>query len=275
VCRASVIIAVYNAIRELRLVLTGYSRQSFRDFEVVIADDGSGPEMAEFLDEFASTAPFPIRWVSQPDDGFRKCRILNQAIRVSRAPYLIFADADCIPHRRFVEAHVRNSRPDTVFCGRRVKLADGFSKSLTPLGVLAGRLERHTAGLFLDWLRGRVTLWEEGIEIRNRKLASWLHRSEPVLFGCNYSVPKSLIEQVNGFNEDFVYYWGEDVELQHRMKLAGADIRWIRHQAIQYHLHHVTRSENAASHAVLDHTLAVASPQCRNGLQKDCVPVCR
>ena len=46
----SVVVAFYNKLRELELVLAGFARQSFRDFEIIIADDGSRPEVVTDLE---------------------------------------------------------------------------------------------------------------------------------------------------------------------------------------------------------------------------------
>jgi glycosyltransferase involved in cell wall biosynthesis len=268
--KASVLIAVYNGVRELELVLTGFSRQSCPDFEVVIADDGSGPEMRSFVDSFSQCSPFPIKYVSQPDEGFRKCKILNQAILASSALYLIFIDADCIPHPNFVQAHLDHQEPRTVLCGRRVNLSPQMSRSLTPQQILAGKLDHPflSPALLFDVLRGRASHLEEGFQIENRTLLKWLHRAEPVLFGCNYSLGRSLLEKVNGFNEDFVDYWGEDTELGYRLRATGARLEWVRHSAIQYHLHHPQRSKAENSCALLDRARTERNPVCSNGLRK-------
>ena len=267
--KASVVIAVYNGVRELELVLTGFRRQSRREFEVVIADDGSGPEMRAFVELFARDSPFPTQYVSQPDDGFRKCRILNEAVRASSAPYLIFIDADCIPHPNFVQAHLEQRVPRTVLCGRRVNLSPGMSRALTPQDVLAGKLDGFPPRLVLDALLGRAGHLEEGLEIQNQGLRRWLHRrAEPVLFGCNYSLEKTLLEEVNGFNEDFVDYWGEDMELGYRLRAAGAELRWVRHSAIQYHLYHAPRAKTARSCELLERARIAPRPICSNGLRR-------
>jgi putative sugar O-methyltransferase len=267
--RASVLIAVYYGVRELELVLTGFRRQSCREFEVVIADDGSGPEMRAFVESFARDSPFPLQYVSQPDEGFRKCRILNEAVRVSSAPYLIFIDADCIPYPNFVQAHLEQRAPRAVLCGRRVNLSAGMSRTLTAHDVLAGKLDGFSPRLVLDALRGRAGHLEEGLEIRNPGLRRWLHRrAQPVLFGCNYSLEKTLLEEVNGFNEDFVDYWGEDMELGYRLRAAGAELRWVRHSAIQYHLYHAQRAKTERSCELLERARIAPRPICSNGLRK-------
>ena len=266
--KASLLIAVYKGVRELELVLTGFCRQSRLEFELVIADDGSGPEMRTFVESFSRSSPFPVLYVSQPDLGFRKCRILNEAIRASSAPYLIFSDADCIPHPDFVRAHLKHQQARTVLCGRRVNLSPQMSRSLTPPDVLAGKLDHWSLRLVLDALLGRAGHLEEGLVIQNRLAQRWLHRAEPVLFGCNYSLPRPLLEEVNGFNEDFVDYWGEDMELGYRLRAAGAQLRWVRHQAIQYHLHHEPRTRTDKSCALLEQARANPTPVCSNGLRK-------
>jgi glycosyltransferase involved in cell wall biosynthesis len=265
--RASVLIAVYNAVRELELVLTGFCRQSFPEFEVIIADDGSGPEMRAFIDSFSMRAPFPIKYASQPDQGFRKSKILNQAVRLSSTPYLIFIDADCIPHRNYVRAHFDHQSPRAALLGRRLNLSPEMSRTLTAQDILAGKLEGFSPALILDALRGRAGHLEEGLQIESRTLRRWLHRADPVLFGCNFSLPKALMEEVNGFNEDFEGYWGEDTELGYRLQAAGADLRWIRHSAIQYHLYHAQRSKTEQTSSLLDRARTSRIPVCMNGLR--------
>jgi cellulose synthase/poly-beta-1,6-N-acetylglucosamine synthase-like glycosyltransferase len=224
--------------------------------------------MRAFIDSFSQRSPFPIKYVSQPDAGFRKSKILNQAILLSTAPYLIFDDADCIPHPNFVQAHMDHQAARAVLCGRRVNLSPQMSGGLTPQQILAGKLDHLSPQLILDALLGRASHLEEGFQIENRSLLKWLHRAEPVLFGCNFSLHRSLLEEVNGFNEDFVDYWGEDTELGYRLRAAGARLDWVRHSAIQYHLHHPQRSKAENSCVLLDRARTERSAVCSNGLRK-------
>jgi glycosyltransferase involved in cell wall biosynthesis len=264
----TVIIPVFNAVRALELVLAGYLRQSRRDFEVCIADDGSGPEMIGFLKDLALQAFFPMRHVSQLDEGFRKARIVNQAVRTTAAPYLIFADADCIPHSGFVQEHWQRRESRTVLCGRRVHLDPGMSEGLTRKDILDGRLERMTAARLLEALLRRGGHWDEGVLIRNRFLHRWINYKTPTLLGSNFSLEKSLFEEINGYNEDFEGYGGEDTELEYRLRLAGVRFRWVRHLAIQYHLHHPPRRGAPDNLLAFARTQAEGKAACRNGLQK-------
>ena len=59
--KISIIIAVYNKARNLRYLLAAFARQSFKEFEVIIADDGSGKEIADVVNETKRTYPFRIK----------------------------------------------------------------------------------------------------------------------------------------------------------------------------------------------------------------------
>jgi glycosyltransferase involved in cell wall biosynthesis len=264
---ATVIIPVYNALRQLELVFAGFSRQSFPHFELIVADDGSGPEIRRFVEAWSERSPFPVRYVFQPDEGFRRNRILNSAVRIASTGYMVFADGDCIPHRQFVQAHWENREPGTVLAGRRVNLSPSVSEQLTPKAVLAGEHEKLTLSRVLEALRGRGRHWDEGAVIGSPWLRRLINRKEPSLLGSDFSAEKSLLEEINGFNEDFVGYGGDDTELEYRLRLAGARFKWVRHQAIQYHLCHPSRFANPENIRIIERTRARGKAACERGLR--------
>jgi glycosyltransferase involved in cell wall biosynthesis len=266
--RVSVIIPVYNAVQTLEFVLTGYSRQSMQDFEVCIADDGSGPEVRALVDSFAQQSSFLTKYIFQPDEGYRRARAINQAVQKSSSDYLIFADADCIPHRDFVRAHHDYRAARAVLCGRRVHLGSALSAKITNQYILEGRLDRLTPIRLASALLGRGDHWDEGFTLRNRMVHAWINSKRPSILGSNFSLERSLFEEVNGFNEDFVEYGGEDTELEYRLRLAGAQLLWVRHRAIQYHVFHPARSGSPMNLAVLERTRATGRVACSNGLRK-------
>jgi glycosyltransferase involved in cell wall biosynthesis len=265
--KASVIIPVYNAVRHLELVLAGFCRQTFTDFELIVADDGSGPEMRRFVEDFTRRSLFQTKYVFQPDEGFRKCRILNAAIRLAATDYLVFSDGDCIPHSRFLAAHWEHREPRSVLLGRRVNLGERISAGLTPDKVAAGRLEKLSLEKLAGAITGQGSHWDEGIYLRSDLLRRAISRKKPYMLGSTYSLEKSLVEEVNGFNEEFVGYGGEDIEFECRLQLAGARFKWVRHQAIQYHLYHPPKRETAANVDLLERTKALGQPRCSKGLR--------
>ena len=76
----SVIITTYNSEEWLAKVLEGYCNQTEKNFEVVVADDGSSEKTKLIIDTFRDKFEFPIQHIWQEDNGFQKCKILNKAI---------------------------------------------------------------------------------------------------------------------------------------------------------------------------------------------------
>src|SRR3990167_2945779 len=101
--KASVILATYNWPEALALVLSGLVTQTEKNFEVVIADDGSEEATKKVITKYQARNIFSIKHLWQENKGFRKCRILNQAIAASRGEVLVFLDGDCVPHRDYIK----------------------------------------------------------------------------------------------------------------------------------------------------------------------------
>ncbi len=106
--KISVIVSTYNSEEWLKKVLWGFNYQLFKDFEVVVADDGSRSATRELIEKMADEVHYPIVHVWQEDDGFQKSRILNKAITACNAEYIIMTDGDCIPREDFVLVHYIN-----------------------------------------------------------------------------------------------------------------------------------------------------------------------
>src|SRR5687768_17180449 len=109
--KVSVVISTYNSPEWLEKVLWGYEFQTYRNFELVIADDGSGDSTREIIDRFKTQSGLDVIHVWHEDRGFQKSEILNKAIQASKTDYLIFSDGDCIPRKDFVGVHVMNASP--------------------------------------------------------------------------------------------------------------------------------------------------------------------
>ena len=76
----SVVVSTYNQPRALELVLWGYAAQTHRDFELVVADDGSRDDTRAVVDRLRRESGLRLVHVWHADRGFRKTEILNRAI---------------------------------------------------------------------------------------------------------------------------------------------------------------------------------------------------
>src|SRR5687767_14836194 len=134
-----VVFTTYNRPHDLARVLAGYTRQTVRKFEIVIADDGSTDETRRCIERARDEWQLDIRHVWHEDVGFRKCKILNRAIAETGAEYLIFTDGDCIPHPEFIAGHLELARPGYFISGGCVRLGETATRAIQPQDVLDGR----------------------------------------------------------------------------------------------------------------------------------------
>lgn len=232
----SVIISTYNSPEWLRKVLWGYNTQTYRNFEVVIADDGSRDETRLMLEEIAAEMFFPIVHVWHEDNGFQKCTILNRAIVATSTDYILTTDGDCIPRTDFVEQHIK-FREEGYF------LSGGYHKLPMDLSQRIGRDDIYSGRCFdMGWLS------KHGMpgSFKNNKvdaygLKSWLLNAvtptNPSWNGHNASGWKEDILAVNGFDER-MQYGGEDRELGERLMNNGIKSKQIRYSTVCLHLDH-------------------------------------
>ena len=236
----SVIVPTYNRPQALKLCLLSLKDQSILPSEVLIADDGSSSETRDAVDTMknALKAVFPIKHVWQEDVGFRKPRILNEAVRNSTGDYLVFIDGDCMAHRHFIRAHIEQSDPEAILGGKRVEIGKKLTEQLLKEGTV---LNSFHPRLILDSLAGNSRKVEEAIQIKNPFLRRLMHRDQinnDGIWGCNFSLYKQLFMDINGCDEDFLDGSLEDNDLGIRVLNQGKSVRSVRGLAIVFHLWH-------------------------------------
>ncbi len=233
--RISVILSTYDRPRDLALVLAGYALQDDTDFEVVVADDGSGPATASVISDAAESG-LPIEHVWHPHRGFGKTECLDRAITRCGGDYLVFSDGDCIPRSDFVSTHRRLAVRGHFLSGGYVRLPAELSAVLAPEDLRAGwmwdrrELRRRGVGTRHSWFR----LLPPGV------LPGILDRITPTRAtwnGMNASTWKEPVLEVNGFDLD-LEYGGEDREFGQRLENLGLVGVRVRHRAVLLHLHH-------------------------------------
>ena len=240
--KISLIIAFYNKIELLRFIFVALERQTFRDFEVIIADDGSRPDVVSQLNELIASASFPVKHVWHEDNGWQKNIILNSAVRVATSPLLVFIDGDCLPNKYFLEDHYSQAKRGEVSTGRRVMLPEGVTNKINEQKITEGILER----LFFPLLR--ATLFDKKktkMEHMVRIPYKWFRRlfikeRNRFILGCNFSLYKDDLLKVNGFDERFVHPgYGEDIDLGFRLERAGVKTMSRKNLMVIFHTYHI------------------------------------
>lgn len=267
--KISLIVAVYNKPENLRLVFAACDRQSFREFEVIIADDGSGPAVKDTIAEAKNLYAFPIIHLWHDDNGWRKNTMLNNAIRASAAEYLAFIDGDCLPGKDFLLDHWNEREENKLLMGRRVETSERWSKALTIDKVRSGEFERYGWSEWIDGLKGHSLRVEDGIRIPSRIMRTLLLRNVRGMLGSNFSVEKKHLHAINGFDE--LYNGpgcGEDSDIQYRLGLIGVTGKSMRNLAIQYHIWHPRTPTSQACWDRFEMVKKSNEPQCEIGLNK-------
>ena len=215
----SVVITTYNRPDALTAVVEACFLQDDKNFEIIIADDGSGANTRDCIDRLRALSPVPLKHVWQPDDGFRAAMARNRGTLAATGDYIIFLDGDCIPQRDFIARHRALAQPGFLVSGSRILLSQRFTEQ-----VLAEHIDVPALGLF-DKLRYRLRgdmnkvlqlmlRWPDLGRVRRK--FSWRR-----IKSCNLAVWRADLEKVNGFDESFVGWGHEDSDLVVRLFHAG------------------------------------------------------
>jgi len=262
----SVIVSTYNREDALDAVLRSLSHQTDRHFEIIVADDGSGPATAGVVRAWAAKAAVPVRHVWHEDRGFRLAEIRNRAILASTGAYVIFIDGDCIARPAFVAAHRGLAESGWFVTGTRILLSPDLTSRILKQG-----LEPESWGL-PHWLVrrarrevNRVTpLMELPLgAVRKATAARWRGAR-----GSNMAFWRKDLEQVDGFDTSFQGWGREDSDIFIRLIRAGIGRKDARYATGVLHLWHreADRSALAENERQLDEVLHAERVTARRGL---------
>jgi glycosyltransferase involved in cell wall biosynthesis len=233
--QATVILAFYNDLPRLQLVLGALQAQYTGQFEVVIADDGSKPEVVQALKHLKVNYQFDVSYLWHADNGFRKTIILNQAVMSAKNEWLIFVDADCVPQTHFVDDHLRQAKRGICLTGRRIDLPADCVDAID-CSAPEQIFYRNWARLLAWSFQRKARNIEKGVRLPPL-LANRLSGRPWGVIGCNFSVHRDDLIAINGFDERHSVAWGaEDSDLERRLRRAGLDVRGLRYQATMVHL---------------------------------------
>lgn len=237
--RSELIMTTYNSTQALALCLESVLQQTLMPDSVCIADDGSGPETADLIAEFAQRfAPVPLRHVWHPDNGFEKCAILNKAIASSDAEFLFFIDGDVLIHPTFLARHHTLAKRGRFCTGSLIRLDDPTTKALTAGDITSGRVYDRA------WLKSHGAIDRLGTWLKTMPFPMVVQNTldvltpvQKALCGANWSAFKDDILAVNGFDES-MKYGGLDKELGIRLENKGIKGRHLRYTAPLVHQDH-------------------------------------
>jgi len=245
----SILLATYNWPQALKLCLESLSTQTDLDYEIIIADDGSSAETKSLIEAIQPKFPVKITHLWQEDQGFRKTRILNQAIKVAGGEYLVFLDGDCIVQPDFIAEHRQLAQANHLVTGSRVLLNESLTIEL--LTWTHWDFKKFAIHLLSYRLSGGINkYWPLKIKLGN---GAWRNYQKFVwrrIKGCNMACWKADALAIGGFDETMTGWGHEDADFVFRLQNRGL-IRKSGSWATEVlHLHHrINDQSNAAENA--------------------------
>ena len=235
--RIAVIVATYNRPDALAALLEGYLHQDDTGFEVIVADDGSTGDVRQLVETYARRAPFALSHLWHEDRGFRATIMRNRGLAATRADYVIYTDADCVPPRDFVSRHRRLAEPGYFLSGNRILLSETFTAT-----VLQQHLPLYDWGIARwlgAWLRRDINRWLPMVRLPDSALRKRTPERWKGVKTCNFSAWRDDLIAVNGFDESYAGKWGlEDSDLAIRLLHSGIRHKSARFAAPVFHLWH-------------------------------------
>jgi len=256
----ALIINTYQQPEYLARVLRAVSHQRELPEEVWLAEDDMHLETAEVFKMWLQSQKIPGGHARQQHDGFRRARILNEAIARTKSDYIVFLDGDTVPHPQFIPDHRELAQPGMFLQGHRAlieqRAAKYFAKDSASLprlrAVFTGQMHglQHT----FRWPRPQKCLLANLNGIR----------------GCNLGIWRRDLVAVNGYNEAFIGWGREDSELAVRLMNSGIQRLDVRGRALCYHLWHppASRAGLTTNDDLLQKAIETKARRCETGLDK-------
>lgn len=250
--KVSIIVAVYKDIQALDLIVKALEHQTYKNFELVVAEDNNAQAMRNYID---SIMTIEIKHTFQDDIGVRKARSQNNGVLAAEGELLVFIDGDCIPYTTFVEAHVALAERGTLRSGRRLNLPEDLSKEMREGKLVSWEFEKSFWRYAPKLLMDRESRFKQGIYLNPK---GWIYRTfierqkrSSAILGCNFACFRSDMIAVNGFDESYgESAVSDDMDLDWRFRTYGLKLKSCKNAANVMHLYHKAHDRGDASSQV-------------------------
>ena len=231
----SLVITTYNKPELFKFVLETAANQTVAPKEIIIADDGSQEANFEVTREMRTKTSIPIIHAWQEDRGFRLNRSRNNAIALSSGNYIVLLDGDCFVNEHFIEDHIKAARRGYFVAGTRVHLSPDRRDHI--LETRDAHVTCFTPGVSKIFYAIRSPLLSAIFSKAGKKY----ERNANKIAGANMGFWLDDVQRINGFNEVFEGYGGDDEEFADRMSASGIIRYRLRHLGMAYHFKHKDR----------------------------------
>lgn len=237
----SVIVPTYNRSKYLEYTLKSLASQNLSksEFEVVVVDDGSSDDTFTVTQKFDTLVK--LKYVYQPDQGFRASSARNLGIRVANGDICLFIDGGMIAESDCLNQHI--------------KMHQDHQNDVVVLGYIYGyaaetesdfqvEIDPNDADLSITNLSDANVPNQNVLDMRENVFKKYFDRIEDtlapwtLLWSGHFSASRSALFEVGLFDERYDGRWStEDNDLGYRLHHANKKIMLCR-DAIALHLPH-------------------------------------
>ncbi len=211
----SVIITTYNWPEVLESCINSLLDQHDKNFEIIIANDGSSITTHSLIEHLTKLSNIPIKHAYHEDNGFRAGTIRNKAVALSDGEYLVFIDGDCVVFPHFISRHRQLAELGYFVPGNRILLSQAFTQT-----TLKNKIPLHNQSIIFFiklWLQRKINRITPFIY----SPLSFLRYLNPIRWDkamtCNLAMFKDDFIAVNGFDEAYEGWGYEDSDLVIRL----------------------------------------------------------
>jgi glycosyltransferase involved in cell wall biosynthesis len=201
----SIIIPVFNRANFVMNTICTIFKQRFRDYELIIVDDGSTDDLERVLSSEISTKQ--LIYVFQENQGVSSAR--NMGTFLAKGKYLVFLDSDDLVTENWLfdyENAIKTSDPDIIYCG----------------------INRFSDNILVEYT-DPTNPYKDGKSFGN------------VIPG-SFCIKKTFFEIIGRYDEQLAY--GENTELGFRIKMTSPTTAFIRSPNLIYNLHENSHGKN-------------------------------
>ena len=242
--RISVILSSYNRPDLLRKSLLSLNMQTVLPYEVIITDDGSKVDIPVKLNNLISILNFKLKYIWQPDKGFRLSKSRNNAIREVAGDYVIFMDQDIIHTRGYIETYKKNMRANEFLTAFLVLLSKEQSDKVSEESIINGEYlniitKRQLETISKQYLKDTFYYYQRKLILKNDY--------RPKVRGGYFGLHKKHIIEINGFDENYVGWGWEDDDFGRRLYKNNVIGRTVFKNEFPIHLYHPENHDNTGN----------------------------
>ncbi|TQV71159.1 glycosyltransferase [Exilibacterium tricleocarpae] len=245
----SVIVPTYNKVELLKRTIDSLLKQTLAAecYEIIVVDDGSNDSTGEAVKQYQAVHS-NIKYLYTPDDGFRVSRARNIGIAAAAKEILLLLDSGILAGSRLLETHLikHYEKFDSVIVG----LSHGVEEvALSASDTIVELLQQQTVDKALDIMTDIPEVQDcryDYFKMRNFDIAGfpipWI-----IFWAGHVSLRRRAADRLNGFDEWFTSWGGEDVEFGYRLHQAGHEFVMLDQVLSIHYPHHKNTPHKTSS----------------------------